>query len=82
MREFFIAFRSRSEAISFYGDLSSYGIMAKVINTPSGAGIGCGLSVKLFVRDMQKAKIVLDRGRYRTAVGVYYFSTSGGVIKS
>ena len=81
MREFFIAFRSRSEAVAFYEALLAYRIVCKIINTPSSAKVGCGLSVKLFAKDMPLAKKVLERGRFNSAVGFYYFSTSGGVIK-
>ena len=76
MREFFIPFRSRSEAIRFYE-----GVTCKIINTPSSAKVGCGLSVKLFARDMQLARTVLMRGRYQSAVGVFYFSQNGTAIR-
>lgn len=82
MREFFIPFRSRSEAIRFYEALLGYGVTCKVINTPSSAKVGCGLSVKLFSRDMNAAKIVLARGRYQSAVGIFYFSQSGAAIRA
>lgn len=81
MRELFIPFRSRSEAIKFYEQLLSYRIVCKIINTPSSAMVGCGLSVKLFAKDMAKARAVLNRGGFYTAIGVYYFTESGGVIK-
>ncbi|MDE5602228.1 MAG: DUF3343 domain-containing protein [Clostridia bacterium] len=81
MREFFISFRSRSEAMSFYESLLSYRIACRLINTPSSAGIGCGLSVKLFARDMPQAKKVLERGKFNSAVGFYYFSTNGSAIR-
>lgn len=81
MREFFIAFRSRSEAISFYEALMSYRISCKLINTPSSAKVGCGLSVKLFAKDMPQAKKVLERGKFFSAIGFYYFSSSGSAIR-
>ncbi len=81
MREFFIAFRSRSEAIAFYEALLGYRVMCKIINTPSSAKVGCGLSVKLFAKDMPLAKKLLERGRFNSAIGFYYFSTSGAAIK-
>lgn len=81
MREFFVAFRSRAEAIRFYEALIAYHINCKVINTPSSAGLGCGLSVKLFAKDMNQAKIVLERGRFASAVGFYYFSQNGAAIR-
>ena len=41
MREFFVAFRSRSDALRFFEEISSYRVPAKIINTPSSAGVGC-----------------------------------------
>ena len=81
MREFFIPFRSRSEAIRFYEALLGYNITCKLINTPSSAKVGCGLSVKLFARDMAQAKTVLIRGKFQSAVGIFYFSQNGTAIK-
>ena len=81
MRELFVAFRSRAEAVRFYEDLSSYAISCKLINSPSSVKAGCVLSVKLFAKDMQQAKIVLQRGRYSSAIGFYYFGTNGIAIR-
>lgn len=81
MREFFIAFRSRQEAVRFFEELINYHISAKLINTPSSAGIGCGLSVKLFAKDMNMARVILMRGRYGSAIGFYYFGASGNIIR-
>lgn len=81
MREFFVAFRSRAEAIRFYEALMTYHVNCKIINTPSSAGVGCGLSVKLFAKDMPQAKIVLERGRFESAIGFYYFAQNGKAIR-
>lgn len=81
MREFFIAFRSRQEAVRFFEALATYSITARLINTPSSAGVGCGLSVKLFAKDMQQARVILSRGRYQSAIGFYYFTPNGTVIR-
>lgn len=81
MREFFIAFRSRAEAVRYYELLLSYHISCKLINTPSSAKVGCGLSVKLFAKDMQQAKVALQRGKFPSAIGFYYFSQNGNAIR-
>ena len=81
MREFFVAFRSRADAVRFYEVLLSYNVNCKIINTPSSAGVGCGLSVKLFAKDMRQAKIVLERGKFASAIGFYYFSQNGMAIR-
>ena len=77
MREFFIAFRSRSDAMRFYEELTTYRIPARIINTPSSAGVGCGLSVKLLAKNLQQAKIVLERSRLASAIGFFYFAENG-----
>ncbi|HIU21917.1 MAG TPA: DUF3343 domain-containing protein [Candidatus Limadaptatus stercorigallinarum] len=77
MREFFIAFRSRSDAMRFYEELATYRIPARIINTPSSAGTGCGLSVKLLVKNLGQARAVLERMRLTSAVGFFYITESG-----
>lgn len=42
-----IIFRSRSQAVRFYDFLSGFGVRGEIINTPSEAEVGCGLSVKV-----------------------------------
>ncbi len=80
MREFFVAFRSRSDAVRFYEELKGYRIPAKLINTPSSAGIGCGLSVKLLSRDLPQTKTVLSRSNYSSAAGLFYLDDNGRAI--
>ena len=77
MREFFVAFRSRSDAMRFYEELTSYRLSARIINTPSSAGAGCGLSVKMLMKNLQQAKIVLERSRISSAIGFFTFKESG-----
>lgn len=81
MREFFIAFRSRAEAARYYEQLATYNIPARLINTPSTASIGCGLSVKCLVRNLPMAMNVLERGRYNSVIGRFYLSSDGKSTK-
>jgi hypothetical protein len=81
MREFFIVFRSRSEAVRFYEMLIGYRVPSKIMNTPSSAGIGCGLSVKMFSKDMSKAKVVIERGKFNSVAGFFYLSQNGAAIR-
>ena len=71
MREFFVAFRSRSDALRFYEEISTYRVPAKLINTPSSAGVGCGLSVKLLAKSMGDARRVLERMRLGSVIGFF-----------
>lgn len=81
MREFFVAFRSRSEGARYYEELQTYRIPAKIINTPSSASVGCGLSVKCLVRNLSQAMQVLERGRYNSVIGRFYVGDSGKSVK-
>ena len=81
MREFFVVFRSRSEAARYYEQLETYRIPATLINTPSSASAGCGLSVKCLVRNLPNAMQVLERGRYTSVVGRFYLGKEGKSIK-
>lgn len=81
MREFFIAFRSRAEAARYYEQLATHRISATLINTPSTASVGCGLSVKCLVRNLPVAMQVLERGRYNSVIGRFYVSTDGKSTK-
>lgn len=79
MREFFVAFRSRSEAMKFYEAVTSYRLPSKLINTPSAAGVGCGLSVKMFAKDMPRVNVILNRGRFPSFAGAFYILSDGTV---
>lgn len=46
MDYYIVAFRSRSDTLSFYNFLKDNGISVSVVNTPKDAGVGCGLSIK------------------------------------
>lgn len=73
MREFYVAFRSRSDAMRYYEELATYRIPARIINTPSSAGAGCGLSVKLLAKHLSAAKTVLERMRLSSAIGFFEY---------
>lgn len=77
MREFFIAFRSRSDAMRFYEEVATYRLPARIINTPSSAGTGCGLSVKMLLKNLGAARAVLERMRLNSVIGFFYITESG-----
>lgn len=81
MREFFIAFRSRSDAIRFYEEAGTYRLPARVINTPSAAGTGCGLSVKMLVKNMGQARTLVERTRLDSVIGFFYIAANGAVSR-
>ncbi len=81
MSEIFFAFRSRTDAIKFYEELQTYKISSKIINTPSSAGLGCGLSVKVLKKYMTGALPILDRMRLNTFAGIFEIGKGGAAIR-
>ena len=79
MREFFIAFRSRSDAMRFYEEVATDRIPARIINTPQAAGAGCGLSVKMLLKNLGQARVVLERMRPDSVIGFFRFTERGMV---
>ena len=81
MREFFVAFRSRSDALRFFEEISSYRVPAKIINTPSSAGVGCGLSVKLLGKSMPLVTRVLERMNFGSVIGFFRLTDCGAAVR-
>ncbi len=79
MREFFVAFRSRSDAMRFYEEAVSYRLPARIINTPSSAGSGCGLSVKMLAKNLGRARAILERMRTDSVIGFFGIAENGAV---
>lgn len=77
MREFFVAFRSRSDAMRFYEEVRTYRLPARIINTPASAGTGCGLSVKMLVKNLGQARVVLERMRCDSVIGFFGIVENG-----
>ena len=73
----FFAFRSRANAINFYETLLTNSIKAELINTPSAAQMGCGLSVKIDYEDTAEASLIFSRGYYSTFKGLFTLIEDG-----
>ena len=71
MTEILAVFRSRSQAIDCNARLKKYGIISSVINTPKEANIGCGLPVKFYENQLNRAKTVIKGGNYSAFYGYY-----------
>ena len=61
----------------FYEEAATYRLPARIINTPSSAGTGCGLSVKMLVKNLGQARVVLERMRLNSVIGFFYLTESG-----
>ena len=73
---YIFSFRSRNQSIGFFEAAVEAGISAKIISTPRVISIGCGLSVKVCVRDISKAERLLSLSGYNTFLGIFYYNGS------
>ncbi len=80
MRESFgiAAFRSRQQVMRFESALRREGIFARVVTTPREVAMGCGLSVRFELNDLQRVKQVLDRENPGNLIGLYRVDYENG----
>ena len=73
MRESFgiAAFRSRQQVMRFENALRTSGIFARIVTTPREVAMGCGLSVRFELNDLDKVKNVLERENPGNLIGLY-----------
>ena len=71
MTDVLAVFRSRSQAIDCNSRLRASGIPSSLINTPSEANIGCGLSIKIPQNFFERAIKVVINGRYSAFYGFF-----------
>lgn len=72
------AFRSRAHTVKFSSYLRSNGIRNEIINTPKEAGVGCGLSVKLSVNQLNVAKRAVAMTGLDSFAGIFRVKLLGG----
>ncbi|MCL2797901.1 MAG: DUF3343 domain-containing protein [Firmicutes bacterium] len=71
---YIFSFRSRNQSIGFFEAVTREGVGAKIINTPRAISIGCGLSVKVNVSDIDRASELLDQFSCDTFLGLFYYN--------
>ncbi|MGI6705201.1 MAG: DUF3343 domain-containing protein [Clostridia bacterium] len=71
------AFRSRQQVINYHEILKRMGIKATIISTPRELSIGCGLSVRFNLQDMDKAIHEYKWSRPSTLIGFYKIERRG-----
>jgi len=71
------AFRSRQQVINFQEILKRKGIRATIISTPREVTIGCGLSVRFDIKDMDKVIQEYKWSRPSTLIGFYKIERRG-----
>ena len=71
------AFRSRQQVLRFEDALRREGIPAGVMTTPRAVALGCGLSVRFDIDNVEKVKWVLRRENPGNLIGLYRVDQSG-----
>lgn len=66
------AFRSRSHTTQLYNALSGRGVRCSVVNTPRGAYIGCGISVRLNEGQIGLAQQLINQMSLTTFAGFFH----------
>jgi hypothetical protein len=70
-------FRNKTDTMAYYSILSSYKVKCNIINTPKQAMIACGISVKLNIKDYDKALQIFKRRRFSSFDGFYKVIENG-----
>ena len=78
MEYILVAFSSRTDAMRFKETATSRGFNAVITATPKGAGVGCGLSVKIFSISSETVIALLRRLAPISAIGVFLVTIRGG----
>ena len=73
MREMYAvaAFRSRSQVFMFEGMLRREGIPVGIVSTPRDVSMGCGLSVRFRLEDVQAVIRLIRQVNTGNLIGVY-----------
>lgn len=72
------AFRSRQQVLMLESALKREGINVDVITTPRDVALGCGLSVRFDMGDIERVQRVISARRPQNMVGVYRVDRAGG----
>lgn len=72
------AFRSRQQVLRFEDALHREGIPCGVMTTPRAVALGCGLSVRFDLDNIDRVRIVLRRENPGNLIGIYRVEYSGG----
>ncbi|MEG1710928.1 MAG: DUF3343 domain-containing protein [Clostridia bacterium] len=74
MRYIILAFKSQSEAAKILQLINAIGVKVTMVNTPYGAKVGCGISLRIDEFDYDKVKKALESIHLSTFAG--YFSVA------
>lgn len=72
------AFRSRQQVLLLENSLRREGVGARVVTTPRDVALGCGLSVRFDMADIDRVERAIRAQRPTNLVGVYQVEHTGG----
>ena len=75
------SFRSRQQVMSFEGRLRRAGIRAEVVSTPREIAVGCGLSVRFALADLNRVRELCRASEPQNMIGIYRAERVEGSIK-
>ena len=70
------AFRSRQQVLMLESALRRQGLSVGVITTPRDVALGCGLSVRFQMQDLEKVRRAVAAQRPTNLVGIYQVNAS------
>ena len=79
-----VAFRSRTDTVRFYEFLRRNGLNSQIVNTPKQAGVGCGLSVKTAISNLEGIKKAIRFTAFSSFAGIFLVKNAFGnvIVKS
>ena len=73
-----VAFRSRNQTATMYEVFVANGIACKIINTPKEANVGCGISLRFDLSQLDKAKQLVSRYQGQNYIGFFKLTALSG----
>lgn len=71
------AFRSRQQVLRFESALKRAGVRVQVVSTPRDVAVGCGLSVRFEMQDIDRVVQVYHAMRPNNLIGFYQVERTG-----
>ena len=72
------AFRSRQQVLYFEDLLRKNGVPVGIVTTPRAVALGCGLSVRYDIEDVDRVRNMLRRANPGNLIGLYRVEQENG----
>ncbi len=73
-----VVFRSRNQTATMYDVFLSNGIECSIINTPKEANVGCGVSIRFDLSQLEKAKQLVFSHNGQSFIGFFKLTVLSG----